>query len=205
MCWMRLNPNCNDNRCAKVTLKTTRMKNVKLKIVKIRTDCQYTGYFNYSENLNWAAQNLRWAACGRVGHSWFSQIYHKAIARLYPLFTNSYHLFDIVEKLLIASTAAATGQSIQALTMFFFAHFPHFAVLQIRPRVLLIDRTQTITVYEQLVESIHLEFFGHNSELWIILQLPLIYCMVHRSLSGKVTNFHFILVKKHLPSQCRFF
>jgi len=27
--------------------------------MKIRTGCQYVGYFYYSEHLNWAAQNLR--------------------------------------------------------------------------------------------------------------------------------------------------
>ena len=35
-----------------------RTKNVKFKIIKIRTICQYIGNFYYSENLNWAAQNL---------------------------------------------------------------------------------------------------------------------------------------------------
>jgi len=42
------------------------MKNAKLKIIKIRTGCQCIGYFYYSVNLIWAAQNLRlgrmWAA-----------------------------------------------------------------------------------------------------------------------------------------------
>jgi len=42
-----------------VALRTTCIKNVKFKIIKIRTGCQYVGYFYYSENLNWAAQNLR--------------------------------------------------------------------------------------------------------------------------------------------------
>jgi len=42
-----------------VVLKNTCIKNVKFKIIKIRTGCQYIGYFNYSENLNWAAQNCR--------------------------------------------------------------------------------------------------------------------------------------------------
>jgi len=41
-----------------VTLKTTCIKNIELKIVKTRADCQYKGYSNCSENLNWAAQNL---------------------------------------------------------------------------------------------------------------------------------------------------
>jgi len=27
--------------------------------MKVRTGCQYVGYFYYSEHLNWAAQNLR--------------------------------------------------------------------------------------------------------------------------------------------------
>jgi len=43
----------------KVELRTTCIKNVKLKIIKITTSCQYVGYFYYSENLNWAAQKLR--------------------------------------------------------------------------------------------------------------------------------------------------
>ena len=42
-----------------VALKATCIKNVKFKIIKIRTGCQYVGFFYYSENLNWAAQNLR--------------------------------------------------------------------------------------------------------------------------------------------------
>jgi len=46
-----------------VALRTTRIKNVKFKIIKIRAGCQYVGYFYYSENLNWAA----------VGHSWFKR------------------------------------------------------------------------------------------------------------------------------------
>jgi len=41
-----------------MALKTTCIKNVKLKIIKIRTGCQYVGYLYYSENLNWAAQSL---------------------------------------------------------------------------------------------------------------------------------------------------
>jgi len=49
------NPNCNGNRRDKVALRTTRIKNVKFKIIKIRTGCQYAGYFHYSERLNWAA------------------------------------------------------------------------------------------------------------------------------------------------------
>jgi len=56
---MRWNPNCNGNRRDKVALKTTCIKNVKFKLIKIRTGCHYIGYFYYSENLNWAAQNLQ--------------------------------------------------------------------------------------------------------------------------------------------------
>jgi len=37
----------------KVALRTT------YQIIRIRTGCQCVGYFCYSENLNWAAQNLR--------------------------------------------------------------------------------------------------------------------------------------------------
>jgi len=42
-----------------VALRTTCIKNVKFKIIKIRTRCQSVGFFCYIENLNWAAQNLR--------------------------------------------------------------------------------------------------------------------------------------------------
>jgi len=54
-----LNRKCNVNRRDKVTLRITYVKNVKFKIVKIKTGCQYIGYFYYTENLNWAAQHLR--------------------------------------------------------------------------------------------------------------------------------------------------
>jgi len=37
----------------------TCIKNVEFKVIKIRKGCRYVGYFYYSENLNWAAQNLR--------------------------------------------------------------------------------------------------------------------------------------------------
>jgi len=58
-----LNPNCNGDRVDKVALRTTCIKNVKFKIIKVRTGCQYVGYFFCSENLNWAS-------CGpRVQHS----------------------------------------------------------------------------------------------------------------------------------------
>jgi len=46
--------NRNGNRRDKVALRTTSIKNVKLKIIKTRTGCQYIGYF-YSVNLNWVA------------------------------------------------------------------------------------------------------------------------------------------------------
>jgi len=39
-------------------LRTTCIKNVKIKIIKIRRDCQYAGFFFYNENLNWAAEML---------------------------------------------------------------------------------------------------------------------------------------------------
>jgi len=51
--------NCNSNRRAKVALKTTYIKNVKFKIIKTRTGCQNIANFYYSNDLNWAAQNIR--------------------------------------------------------------------------------------------------------------------------------------------------
>ena len=46
-------------RCDKVALRATWIKNVRFKIIRIRTGCHYVGYFYYSENLNWAAPNLQ--------------------------------------------------------------------------------------------------------------------------------------------------
>jgi len=60
-----LDHNCNGNRCDKVALRTICIKNVKFKIVKIKTGCKYVGYFYCSEHLTWATQNL---GCGL--HSW---------------------------------------------------------------------------------------------------------------------------------------
>jgi len=63
MYWKCSNPNRNDYRRDEVALRNICIKNVKFKIIKTRTGCQYMGYFYYSKNLNWAA-------CGpRVGHS----------------------------------------------------------------------------------------------------------------------------------------
>jgi len=65
MYWKRSIPSCNHNRCDEVALRTTCIKNVESKIIKIRTGCKYVGYCYYSGRLNCAA-------CGpRVGHSWF--------------------------------------------------------------------------------------------------------------------------------------
>jgi len=35
------------------------IKNVKFKVITIRTGCHYVGCLCYSENLNWAAENCR--------------------------------------------------------------------------------------------------------------------------------------------------
>ena len=43
-----------------MALSTTCIKNVKFKSIKLRTGCQYVGYFYYSENhLDWATQNTQ--------------------------------------------------------------------------------------------------------------------------------------------------
>jgi len=64
MYWKRLNHNCNGNTRDKVALRKMSInlqQNVKLKIIKRRTGCQYVGYFffYYSERLYWATQKLR--------------------------------------------------------------------------------------------------------------------------------------------------
>ena len=62
-------------RREKASLRATCIKNAKFKINPLRRDCHYVGYFYYSENLHWAAKNLRLhAAPGSwVGHSWSIQ------------------------------------------------------------------------------------------------------------------------------------
>jgi len=46
---MRSIPNCNGDRLDEVSLRTTCIKNVILKIIKTKTGCQYVGYFHYSK------------------------------------------------------------------------------------------------------------------------------------------------------------
>jgi len=70
MYWKRSHPNCNGNRRDKVALRTTCTKNDKFTIIKIRTGCQFAGYFCYSKNQNWAA-------CGPlVGHSCLGRLHN---------------------------------------------------------------------------------------------------------------------------------
>ena len=59
MYWKRSNSNCNGSRRDNVALRAACIINVKFKNIKIRTGCLDIGYVYYSENLNWAAQNLR--------------------------------------------------------------------------------------------------------------------------------------------------
>ena len=42
-----------------MALRTTCIKVVKFKIIKIRTGWQCVGYFYYNEHLHWVARNLR--------------------------------------------------------------------------------------------------------------------------------------------------
>jgi len=42
-----------------MALRTTSIKNVKSKIIRIKTGCQWVGCLYYSENRNRAAQNIR--------------------------------------------------------------------------------------------------------------------------------------------------
>ena len=67
MYWKCSNPNCHGNRRDKVAPRTTCIKNVKFKIIEIRTGCQYVGYFYYNENLTGSA---KLSAGPWVGHSW---------------------------------------------------------------------------------------------------------------------------------------
>jgi len=52
-----------------VALRTTYIKSVKLKIIKMRISCQYIDYLCYSENLSWVAKKT--STGPRVGHSWY--------------------------------------------------------------------------------------------------------------------------------------
>jgi len=59
MYWKRWNRIRNGNRRDKMALRTTCIKVVKFKIIKIRTGWQCVGYFYYNEHLHWVARNLR--------------------------------------------------------------------------------------------------------------------------------------------------
>jgi len=60
--WAYGNLPASSYRRDKVALRNTYIKNIKFKIIKVKTGCQYVGYLHNSENLNWAA-------CGpRVRH-----------------------------------------------------------------------------------------------------------------------------------------
>ena len=70
MYWKCSNPNCHGNRRDKVAPRTTCIKNVKFKIIEIRTGCQYVDTFTTTKP-NGQCQTFDWATCGpRVGHSW---------------------------------------------------------------------------------------------------------------------------------------
>jgi len=75
MYWKRPNPNYHGKQRNKVALKTTCIKNVKFKIIKIRTGCEYVRCFYHSENISWAEKNFDCATCWLwVGHSWIRWI-----------------------------------------------------------------------------------------------------------------------------------
>jgi len=58
-----LNHNCNGNRRDTKALKTTCNKNVKFKVIKTKTSCQYVGHFCYSKKPKQGrAKTLGWAA-----------------------------------------------------------------------------------------------------------------------------------------------
>ena len=65
MYWKRSNPNCNGPDMIKWHWGPPASKMSNSRLSK-RTGCQYVGYFYYSENLNWAARNVR---LGRMWHA----------------------------------------------------------------------------------------------------------------------------------------
>jgi len=76
-----------------MALETTCNKNVKLKIIKIRTGCQYVVTFITAKTQTGPHKTFDWAACGaRVGHSWFIRI-KKSICKTYP------SVFPVCDKL----------------------------------------------------------------------------------------------------------
>jgi len=54
----RSDPNCNGQGMIKRHWRPSASKMSTSRLLR-RTGCQYVGYFYYSENLNWAARNLR--------------------------------------------------------------------------------------------------------------------------------------------------
>jgi len=114
-------PDCSGSKRDKVVLRTTCIKNVKLKIIKTRTGCQYVGYFYYSKSLNWAAENprldrgldvavlsqmkipnLKDSLCLGWGDHWILPLRAKRIRCLVPLAHNGSGVFG-AKRLFLAS------------------------------------------------------------------------------------------------------
>jgi len=62
------NPSCNGNRRDKVALRTTCNRNIKFKIIRVRTSCQYVWYFYYSKKPK-LGRTKPWTG-QRIGNSW---------------------------------------------------------------------------------------------------------------------------------------
>jgi len=66
-----------------MALRTTNIKNVKLKIIKIMTGCQYIFTPITVKTFDWARlhKTFDWAACGlQVGHRWYIVKYIREIS-----------------------------------------------------------------------------------------------------------------------------
>jgi len=89
---MRTKSNCNGNRRDKVALRTTCIKNVKSKIIKLRTGCQYVRYF---ATAKFKLDRTKPTTGPRVGHSWAKQTTIYYFAKILFL---EHHSRDAVSK-----------------------------------------------------------------------------------------------------------
>jgi len=78
-----------------VALSTSCIKNIKLKIIEIKTGCQYSWYFYYSENLNWAAQNPRLGRMLAAGWTYYSCITTKTKFGMVRVESKTIHTADV--------------------------------------------------------------------------------------------------------------
>ena len=107
-------------------LRTTCMKNVKFKIMKIRTGCEYVGYFYYSENLNWATQNFRMGRGSRM-----AELYYIIVSALMVVNKCSNVNFSLVAETESFPPCAVCCSAVHRVSVFRACYFEKAAILEL--------------------------------------------------------------------------